>query len=67
MSSVWDAKYNPEPSELEVKVISYEARIKELEAESARLRQECAELCGYDNWEEVQREKQRALLGGGDD
>jgi len=40
MSSVWDAVYNPEPSELETKVTSYEARIAELEAENQQLRDE---------------------------
>ena len=63
MSSVWDAKYNPEPSELEVKVISYEARIKELEAENARLREalEGLKRSGGREWQEMIDE----LLGGG--
>ena len=44
MSSVWDAVYNPEPSELETKVTSYEARIALLEAENQRLRESAPDL-----------------------
>ena len=46
MSSVWDAVYNPEPSELETKVTSYEARIALLEAENQRLRVALDRYCG---------------------
>ncbi len=41
------------------------ARIASLEAENQWLREENAELCGYDSWEEKERERQRAILGGG--
>lgn len=46
-------------------IAAMRAENEAVEAENARLREENAELCGYDSWEEKERERQRAILGGG--